>query len=64
MFIIVLSIYDKPLRVAKCDFPTHAVDEAFVDSGTMMEGTHGAFGGQYGPTARPSHPIVLGPTAI
>ena len=32
-------------HVAKCDFPTHAVDEAFVDSGTVVEGTYGAFGG-------------------
>ena len=42
-------------HVAKCDFPTHAVDEAFVDSGTVVEGTYGAFGG--GMVPRRARPI-------
>ena len=42
-------------HVAKCDFPTHAVYEAFVDSGTVMEGTEGAFGG--GMVPRRARPI-------
>ena len=32
-------------HVAKCDFPTHAMYEACVDSGTVVEGTEGTFGG-------------------
>ena len=51
-------------HVVKCDFPTHAMHEAFVDSGTVMEGTKGGIWGWYGPTARPYHPIVPGPRAI
>ena len=45
-------------HVAKCDFPTHAVYEAFVDSGTVVERTEGAFrGGVVPQRARtvPSH---------
>ena len=37
------SLGAKP-HVAKYEFPTHEVDEAFVDSGSVMEGTQGAFG--------------------
>ena len=32
-------------HVAECDFPTHAVYEAFVDGGTVMEGKKRIFGG-------------------
>ena len=46
-------------HVAKCDFPTHAVYEAFVDSGTVMEGTEGAFGGGMVPRRARTIPSYL-----
>ena len=48
-------------HVAKCDFPTHAVYEAFVDSGTVMEGREGTFGGGMVPRRARAIPSYLSP---
>ena len=52
---VTVSRHGAKPHVAKCNFPTHAVDEAFVDNGAVMEGTYGAFGG--GMVPRRARPI-------
>ena len=48
-------------NVAKCNFPTRAVYEAFVDSGAVMEGTEGTVGGGMVPRRTCATPSYLAP---